>query len=113
MHHIMKLQSNPFSKIKDGTKTVELRLNDEKRRIINIGDTIGFKEEPELMNTLHTQVVALLRYPSFRDLIYDFPIECFGGNDRETLISDVHKFYTDENERKFGVLGIKIQLIDS
>lgn len=40
MIHLMKLQPSPFEKIKDGTKTIEMRLFDDKRRKIQIGDTI-------------------------------------------------------------------------
>ena len=39
----MKLNDAPFETIKNGTKTIELRLYDEKRRKIKIGDTICFK----------------------------------------------------------------------
>lgn len=42
MIHYMKLQNNPFIKIKNKTKTIEMRLNDEKRKKINIGDNIEF-----------------------------------------------------------------------
>lgn len=38
----MKLQQKPFDSIKTGQKTIEMRLNDEKRRLINIGDEIEF-----------------------------------------------------------------------
>ena len=31
MTHYMELQNDPFNKIKTGEKTIELRLNDEKR----------------------------------------------------------------------------------
>lgn len=44
----MKLQKSPFEKIKNGTKTVEFRLYDEKRRKINIGDQIEFSKLPDL-----------------------------------------------------------------
>ena len=36
MLHKMKLQEDPFERIKNGTKTVEFRLYDEKRRTIQI-----------------------------------------------------------------------------
>ena len=39
MVHEMKLHESPFKKIKSGKKTVELRLYDDKRRKINIGDS--------------------------------------------------------------------------
>ena len=32
MKHYMKLQNDPFTKIKNKTKTIEMRLNDGKRR---------------------------------------------------------------------------------
>ena len=32
MLHEMKLQDDPFKKISDGTKTIEMRLYDEKRK---------------------------------------------------------------------------------
>ena len=31
MKHEMKLNNEPFERIKNGTKTIEMRLNDEKR----------------------------------------------------------------------------------
>jgi ASC-1-like (ASCH) protein len=40
MKHYMKLQNDPFTKIKNKTKTIEMRLNDEKRRKIKIHDLI-------------------------------------------------------------------------
>ena len=42
MIHRMNLDSNPFEMIKNGTKTIELRLNDDKRRKIKVGDYIIF-----------------------------------------------------------------------
>ena len=42
MTHSMQLQPSPFKMIRDGTKTIELRLFEEKRKIIRIGDTISF-----------------------------------------------------------------------
>jgi ASC-1-like (ASCH) protein len=42
MLHQMKLQPNPFEQIKNGSKTLELRLNDEKRQLIKVGDEIEF-----------------------------------------------------------------------
>ena len=42
MHHEMSLRPGPFAKIADGSKSYELRLLDEKRRLIAAGDTITF-----------------------------------------------------------------------
>ena len=42
MIHRMKLKKSPFMKIKNNKKTVELRLNDEKRQKEHVGDFIEF-----------------------------------------------------------------------
>ena len=36
MLHKMKLKESPFERIKDGTKTVEFRLFDEKRQQVKV-----------------------------------------------------------------------------
>ena len=38
----MKLQNVPFKQIKDGSKIIEVRLNDEKRKTLEINDIIIF-----------------------------------------------------------------------
>ena len=42
MVHKMRLVDFAFKAIKNKEKDIELRLNDEKRRLINIGDIIEF-----------------------------------------------------------------------
>lgn len=107
----MKLQPKPFEAIKSGHKTIELRLYDEKRKSINIGDIIEFKKEPEQNESIKTQVVALLRYANFSEMFDDFEPDLFGGNNKEELLNDVSEFYTTEEQGKYGVLGIKIKII--
>jgi ASC-1-like (ASCH) protein len=38
----MKLNNDPFNRIKNGSKTIELRLNDEKRSKLKVNDFIEF-----------------------------------------------------------------------
>lgn len=38
MKYEMKLNNEPFNSIKSGMKTIEMRLNDEKRQKLNVGD---------------------------------------------------------------------------
>ena len=42
MKHTMHLQPQPFSMIRSGEKTIELRLYDEKRQQIAVDDEIEF-----------------------------------------------------------------------
>lgn len=108
----MKLQPVLFDKIKDGMKIIEVRLYDEKRREVELGDSIEFKREPEQKETVRAEVVGLLRYKTFVDLANDFPAYYFGYPEKEDLLKSLSTFYTKEQEEKYGVLGIRICLIN-
>lgn len=111
MNHIMKLRPEPFAKIKSGSKIIELRLNDEKRQQIILGDEIRFLREPERIDELRAEVVDLLRYPTFQELIKNVPVEHLGGGDKRELAKGMRQYYSTEEEARYGVIGIKIRLI--
>lgn len=68
----MNLKSEYFDKIKNGSKTIELRLFDEKRQQLNLNDIIVFNKEPERTEQINVSIVGLLRYNSFQDLLQGF-----------------------------------------
>ena len=111
--HEMKLQPEYYNYILNGTKTIEIRLNDEKRSKIKIGDTIKFLKEPDLKESFKIKVVGLYRYNSFEDLFKDFDISILSDKSmsKEELIDVLEQFYTKEKQEQYGVLGIKIELI--
>ena len=113
MNHNMKLHPKYFECILNGTKRIELRLNDEKRRLIKIGDLITFYKMPEEKESLTVKVVDLFRYDSFEDILNDYDISLVGDKDdtKEELINVLNNFYTKEEQEKYGVLGIKIEKI--
>lgn len=102
--HAMRLRREPFELIRDGRKTVELRLYDEKRQQIAVGDTIVFRCEED---ALTVQVLALHRFPDFAELYAAMPRERLGSDDPK----DMERYYTLEEQRKYGVLGIEIERI--
>ena len=57
MLHEMKLQAEYYNFILNGTKRIEIRLNDEKRQKIKIGDSIKFLKEPELKESFNAKVI--------------------------------------------------------
>tara|TARA_Y100000310_G_C20670871_1_gene810213 strand:+ start:917 stop:1261 length:345 start_codon:yes stop_codon:yes gene_type:complete len=114
MQHSMRLNKSPFERIQNGTKIIELRLFDEKRQKLNLGDTITFTNLDNSSETLTVDVTGLLRYPTFSDLFDDFPMSYFDLDDdysKEKFIESMYKIYTQEDETKYGVLGIKIKII--
>lgn len=105
----MKLNNDPFIKIKDGTKTVELRLNDEKRRLLNVGDVICFTNNSTL-EKLEVLVENLHSYDNFEELYKHFDKVSMGYNDKDVAdYRDMLEYYSSDEQSKYGVLGIKIK----
>ena len=48
--YIMKLKPEYFNMVKEGKKSIEVRLLDDKRKMFKVGDTILLKKEPELFD---------------------------------------------------------------
>ncbi len=113
MEHILKLQPKYFDYINNGTKRIELRLYDEKRQKINIGDTIIFQKEPELEIIMKVKVIGILRYNTFEDLFKDFDIEMLADRSmsKQELLNVLEEFYTPEKQEQYGVVGIRIEII--
>lgn len=112
MKHEIKLQPQYYNFMLNGTKRVELRLFDEKRQQIKIGDTIKILKEPDLIESFEVKVIGLLRYKSFEYMFNDFDISILADKtmSKEQLINDLEKFYTKEKQKKYGVLGIRVEL---
>lgn len=113
MVHEMKLKPIPFDLIKNDQKSIEVRLFDEKRQEVNVGDQIVFSKLPELQEKLTVQVVELLRYKSFEDLFSDNPSVLFGRSDMSVseLSANMLEYYSIEDVQKYGVVGIRISKI--
>ncbi len=113
MNHEMKLQPKYFDFINNGTKRIEIRLFDEKRQIINIGDTITFLKEPDYAEALKVKVIGLLRYSDFNSLFNDFDIDMLADKSmtKDELKGVLEEFYTKEKQEQYGVLGIRIEKI--
>lgn len=111
MKHIMRLNNEPFESIKNGTKTIELRLYDDKRRLLNIGDTIEFINRIN-EDTILTKVIKLHIYKNFRELYNYFNKISLGYKESEEKNpDDMYKYYSEEEQNKYGVVGIEIKLI--
>ena len=72
MEFSMKLQPLPFSMIESGRKTIELRLYDEKRRLMAIGDTIRFLDISNPEKAILTEVEEPFIFGSFGKLYEHF-----------------------------------------
>lgn len=108
----MKLSKIPFELIRNGRKTVELRLYDDKRKQLNINDLIIFTSLSDEVEKIAVRIKALYRYASFEELFSEIePVKCGYEADIsiEEAVVGMRKYYSEENEKQYGVLGIKVE----
>ena len=111
MIHEMRLDPKPFELIKSGKKTVELRLYDEKRQRLNKGDDIIFINNADENEKIAVTVKDLHIYTSFSELFTVIDPELCGyaqGTTVETAVIEMRKYYSEELESSYGVIGIKL-----
>lgn len=111
--YIMHLKKSPFESIKSGQKTIEMRLNDEKRRVLKKDDIIIFvNDDDSTLNMIKAKIIALHPYKNFEELYSHFDKVQLGYKENELASPrDMNQYYSNENIDKYGVLGIEIQVI--
>lgn len=106
MIYRMKLQNEPFKQIKKEIKKIEIRLNDEKRKIFEINDYIEFTNITTL-EIMFVKITNLYHFESFEKLFNNFDNSILGCGSYE----EMYKYYSREEEKKYGVLGIEIKVL--
>lgn len=109
----MKLRREPFEKIASGRKTIELRLYDEKRQQIKVGDHIRFTCDGD---GLLTAVTELYVFDSFEALYEALPLTACGYAAEELCAAsprDMEAYYSPTEQARFGVVGIKIEVLEA
>lgn len=115
MKHVMNLNPNPFNMIKNGEKTIELRLNDEKRQKLSAGDEIEFVNNTDNNLKLHCKILKIHKFKSFEELYSKLPLDKCGYTNEElrnAKASDMDIYYSKEDQGKYGVLGIEIKVME-
>ena len=93
----MRLNNGPFELIKNGTKTIEIGLNDENRIT---------KEK------LKTKVIKLYKFDNFEELYKHFDKISLGyAEDEIADPKDMEQYYPQDKQEKYGVLGIEINVV--
>ena len=110
MIHEMKLNESPFERIKNGTKTIEFRLYDEKRKKVKIGDKIEFSKLPDLQEKILVDVLDIYRDETFENLFKKIFTD---KNEIARKTKSMYQFYSKEQEKQYGVVGIRIALLNN
>lgn len=108
----LRLHNEPFQCVKSGTKTIEMRLLDEKRKLFKVGDKLIFKNRLNENEIIETEIIALHKYNSFEELYKHFNKISLGYKENEPAhFTDMEFYYPKEEQQKYGVVGIEIKLI--
>ena len=111
MIYEMNLSNKYFKLLKEEKKEIEIRLNDEKRKDLKVGDKIIFIEENQRIEKLETAVIRLEYFRTFKELIDKYTVKEIASDSitKEELLEDLYKFYPKGKERKYGVVAIKLK----
>ena len=109
--HNMKLKEPYFTQVSNGIKTIEGRINDEKRQKIKVGDIIAFTSEQtgEIVYKSVSSLKSFNKEKTFSDVITEYNYKLLIP-DAEN-VEEAVKVYTDipnyvDNASKYGILFI-------
>ena len=112
--HDLKLYGENFDRMKAGNKKREYRLYDEKRRLINIGDTIRFIKLPENDKYVYADVVNIEIFKNWFDCYSKYFEKDFKDryNSVEDVVIDTYNgYYTEEETNKYGCCCLTLEKI--
>jgi ASC-1-like (ASCH) protein len=101
-----------FSLINLGLKTVEGRLNKGDFSQMKIGETIEWKNDDFKERSFISKIVAKREYKSFKDYLETEGLnKCLPGiPSLEHGLSVYYKYFTKEDEEKYGIVAISIEV---
>lgn len=112
--HRMKLWHEPYAMVESGQKTIELRLYDEKRMRIKIGDVIRFEDTEDNTEVLFAQVEKLHVFRNFAELYRALPLTECGYTEESAKTASPHDmdaYYSEREQQRYGAVGIRISLL--
>lgn len=113
--HAMTLNDEHYFAVKDGRKTIELRVHDEKRRRIRSGDRIVFSKKSDTAQKILVCVKGCYLYENFECLVDDFTADELGfqTKSKRSIVKLVNSIYDRSKIRKCGALAIKFEMMES
>ena len=114
MEMVIYLDSDVFDIVKNGKKDVEVRVNDLKRRKLNVGDTLIFLKRPNDDEEIRTEVIKLDYYDTFNSLVNNYEMDrlYLDKFSKDEWLSLMGRFYTKDEEKEWGVVAITFKKIN-
>ena len=107
------LDEDVFEVVKLGKKNVEVRVNDEKRRRMKIGDEIVFFKRPDNIEKIVAKIDKLNVFNNFNELVKEYEMErlYLDTFTKDDYIKLLGRFYSDDDQEKYGVVAIEFEVI--
>ncbi len=107
----MSLQHQYYEMVRSGDKDIELRLYDEKRRQMRNNDIILLYDAQNPSEYMQCRIVRLHIAASFADLSKKISMPRTGFASLEKLMHAISAFYDEDQESKYGIVGIELEII--
>lgn len=109
---VSHLDEDVFEVVKNGTKNVEVRVFDEKRRKMKIGDELIFLKRPLENEKIVTKITDLKIYKNFGELVKYYDIENLYMSEfsKEEYLKLLERFYSKEEQDEYGVVAIEFEV---
>ena len=108
---VMRVREKYFNLLETGEKTIELRLFDEKRQKIAVGDMIKFIKSEDETQSFEVVVAALHLAENFEKLGSKIDFRQAGFDTLQNMIEVMKTFYLLDDQQKYGVVGIEVRRI--
>ena len=111
--HEFRLDEDIFEVVKNGTKRVEVRLFDNKRRKMKVGDELVFFKRPLEEEKIVTKIIGLKTFKNFNELVKEYDVSrlYLDTFTKEQFIKLLERFYSYEEQEKYGVVAIEFEVI--
>ena len=107
----MSLRPEYYEMVRSGDKDIELRLYDEKRHQMRNNDIILLYDAQNPSEYMQCRIVRLHIAASFADLSKKISMPRTGFASLEKLMHAISAFYDEDQESKYGIVGIELEII--
>ena len=113
----MQIHLDPeiYDQVKNGTKNVEARVNDAKRRSIKVGEKIEVLKRPDEKESIWVRVTKLTPYKNFEELTAQYPIErLYSAQNilKKNIWHYFRGFIRKEEIEQDGTVAIEFEVVD-
>lgn len=108
----MHLESEIFDLVNNNIKNIEVRLNDDKRKNLKVGDIINIINRGN-NESINVRIINLEYFSSFKECINNYDLNRLYNHSitRDEFLDLLYKFYSKEDEIKYGVVAISFEKI--